>query len=161
MPELKLKADILLPQHEKILKYSGSHPSRVLKIIPTLVKDTFKIRSTNFYEDSIKWDTSADPIAFYGAWRGVDSKDARTSLWVNVKVQGEQEDKSKKGEVTIWISGTLVTDLPYTNILEKMISRSYSYLFYAEHRRRYIAEAKRLFEIFEGEIRKQLEMMGG
>jgi len=161
MPELKLKADILAPQHEKILKYSGFHPSRVLKFIPTLIKDVFKITSTNFYEDFIKWDKSVDPIGFYGAWRGVDVKDFRTNLWVNVKVQGEQEEKSKKGEVTIRISGILMTTLPYTNFLEKIISRSYSYLYYSEHRRRYIAEAKRLLDIFESEVRKQLEIIGG
>jgi len=161
MPELQLKSDILAPRHVKTLKFSGYHPSRFLKIVPDLMKEVFKLSSTKFFEDKIKWDKSADPIEFYGEWRGRDDQDARTSVWIKIKVQGVQSEKDKKGEVTIQITSTLVTNLPYSNFLEKAIVRTYSYLFYSEQRRRYVIKARRLLEILEAEIKKELETMGG
>jgi hypothetical protein len=161
MPNLKLKSDVLAPHNVKTIKFSGDHTSRILKIIPPLMKNIFKITSTKFFEDSVKWDTSGDPTSFYAVWRGRDDKDARTSVWVIVKVQGDETEKDKKGNLTIYISGILVTTLPYDNAFWKVISQTYSRVFYSEQRRRYIAEARRYLEILESEIRKQLEIMGG
>jgi len=103
MPELQLKTDILAPRHVKTLKFSGFFPSRFLKLIPSLIKGVFRLSSTRFFEDKIKWDKSADPIEFYGEWRGRDDKDERTSVWVKIKVQGVQKEKDKHGEITIEI----------------------------------------------------------
>lgn len=160
MPELQLKTDILAPRHTKTLTFSGYYPSRFLKIIPTLMKEVFRLSSTKFFEDKIKWDKSGDPIEFYGEWRGRDDKDARTSVWVNVTVQGTQKEKDKKGEVTIGITSTLVTKLPYSNFLEKILVRVYSYLFYSELRRKYVIKARKSLEILEAGLKKELERMG-
>jgi len=97
MPDLRLVADIFSPHYVKELKYSGDHPSRVLKIIPSLIKSVFRITSTRFFEDEIKWDKSSDPIEFFGQWRGIDPKDNRTRMWIKVKVIGKQNSKDKKG----------------------------------------------------------------
>jgi len=161
MPELQLKTDILAPRHVKTLKFSGFFPSRFLKLIPSLIKGVFRLSSTRFFEDKIKWDKSADPIEFYGEWRGRDDKDERTSVWVKIKVQGVQKEKDKHGEITIEITSSLVTKLPYSNFLEKALVRTYSYLFYSEQRRKYIIEARRRLNIIEDELKKELEKMRG
>lgn len=160
MPDLQMKADILAPENTKVIKFSGDHPSIVLKLIPSLIKETFKVSSTNFYEDRIKWDISGDPIGFYGEWRGADKKDNKTSVWIKVKTQGEQTQKEKKGEVTIWISGIIATKFSYSNILDKSLVKIYSRLFYSEQRRRHVEEARRRFIILENEIKKQLGIGG-
>jgi len=54
MGELKQRIEVLAPHYVKVIKFSGNHPSRVLKIIPNLIKEIFKITSTNFFEDVIK-----------------------------------------------------------------------------------------------------------
>jgi hypothetical protein len=160
--ELRLRADILAPQHVKVIKVSGHNPSKALKSIPSLIKQIFRLGPADFFEDRIKWDTSGETIGFFAQWRGRVKKDARTNIWVKVRIQGKESPKDKKGELTVWITGELVTTLPYRSILEKAIARSYSFFFYSEHRRRYVVEAKRLFDILESEIKKLLEIeMGG
>lgn len=160
MPKLVMKSDILAPAHIKTLKFSCDHPSRLMKVIPTLMKETFKITSTNFYEDKIKWDTSADPTEFYGEWRVKDTKDNRTSLWVSVKLQGKQSIKERKGEVAVWLSGSLITEIPYSMILDKTLYRIYAYYFYSNQRRFYNEQARTLFIKLEEEIKKVLEIRG-
>jgi hypothetical protein len=159
MEEIKQKIEVLAPHYLKTLKYSGDHPSRVLKFIPSLIKDVFRITSTNFFEDDIRWDNSSENNMFYGAWRGKDGKDERTTLWVDIKVQGEQDEKTKKGNVTIWLRSYLITKFSYSNPLIKELLRVYLYYFYSERRRQYTEEARKLLDIIEKEIRTQLEIM--
>lgn len=156
MGEVKQRIEVLAPHYLKTLKFSVDHPSRVLKIMPGLMKNTFKVTSTNFFEDQIKWDNLTEMNKFYGAWRGKDSKDERTVLWVEVKVQGEQNEKTKKGNVTIWLRSYLMTKFSYGNEIVKSILRLYSHYFYSEQRRVYTDEARKLLDILEKEIRVQL-----
>ncbi|MEM5778232.1 MAG: hypothetical protein QXD43_02420 [Candidatus Aenigmatarchaeota archaeon] len=160
MGELKQRTEVLAPHYVKVIKFSGNHPSRVLKFIPGLIKEIFKITSTNFFEDVIKWDNLTETNKFYAAWRGKDGKDERTTLWVDVKVQGEQNEKTKIGNVTIWLRSYLITKFPYSNSLHKLILRTYSYYFYSEQRRKYAEEARKLLNILEKEIKTQLNIGG-
>lgn len=159
MGEIKQKIDVLAPHYLKTLKYNGEQPSRVLKIIPPLMKSIFKVTSTNFFEDIVKWDNLTENNLFYNVWRGRDGKDERTVLWVEVRVQGEQNEKTKKGNVTIWLRSYLTTTFKYSNEIMKGLLRMYSYYFYSEQRRRYTEEARRLLDILEREIRMRLEIM--
>lgn len=161
MPELEIKTDILAPRHQKTIEYSGDYPSRLFKVIPPLMKDIFKITSSNFFEDKIKWDTSGEPTEFFGQWRGRDGKDRRTDVWVIVKVQGKQSPTEKKGSAVITIRGIIETSFPYSNLIDKSLVKTYSYFFYDKQRRYYIEEARRRFDILENEIKKELEIMGG
>ncbi len=156
MPDLKLVADIFSPHYVKTLKYSGDHPSRTLTMIPQLIKRVFKITSTNFYEDEIKWDISTEPLEFFGLWRGKVPLDGRTAAWIKVKVIGKQNSKDKKGWVTIYIHPYMITKLPYSNPLNKTIARMYSHFFYGNQRRSYIKEELKYLKRFEEEIKKEL-----
>jgi len=159
MGELRQKIDVLAPHYLKTLKYNGDNPSRVLKIIPPLMKVCFKITSTNFFEDIVKWDNLTENNMFYNVWRGRDGKDERTTLWVEVRVQGEQNEKTKKGNVTIWLRSYLITTFRYSNEIMKSLLRMYSYYFYSNQRRVYTEEAKKYLDRLETEIRKQLGIM--
>ena len=156
MGEIKQRVDVLAPHYLKTLKFSGEHPSKLFKIIPPLIKTVFKITSTNFFEDVIKWDDTTENNMFYGEWRGKDGKDERTTLWVSVKIQGEQDEKTKKGNVTVWLRTYLITKFPYASVIDKELLRVYSYYFYSERRRKYTEDARRLLSILEKEIRTQL-----
>lgn len=160
MPEnFILKSEVLTPYHEKIIEFEGKHPSRLLKEIPSIIKDVFKLTGTKMFEDSIKWDVSAPETDFYGAWRGKDAKDARTTVWAKVVVHGGQDD-SKMGKATIWISGWVQTKMPYKSALDKMITNIYMRTHYEEQKRKYLDEAQRNFEKLENQIRALLEIMG-
>ncbi len=156
MPDLKLLSDVFSPHYIKTLRYEGDHPSRTISFMPNLIRSIFRITSTNFYEDEIKWDKSSENIEFYGQWRGKDTKDARTTFWMKVKVIGKQNAKDKKGYVTIYIHPYLVTKLPYTNFLDKALYFSYTRLFYKAQRRKYIEKQLYLSNRFEQELKKEL-----
>ena len=156
MGEIKQRTDVLAPHYLKTLKFTGNHPSITMKMMPSLIRSIFKITSTNFFEDIIKWDNSTENNMFYGVWRGRDTKDERTTLWVEVRVQGEQNEKTKKGNVTIWLRSYLITKFKYGNDLIKGILKLYSYYFYSQRRRLYTEEARKLLNILEKEIRVQL-----
>ena len=160
MGEIKQRAEVLAPNYIKVLKFSGEHPSRVLKMIPTLMKEIFKITSTNFFEDLMKWDNLTEDNKFFGAWRGRDGKDARSDLWVDVKAQGEQNEKSKNGNVTVWLRSYLITKFKYSNSLVKGLLRVYAYYFYSEQRRKYTDEARDRLNILEKELKTQLGLGG-
>lgn len=159
MAEIRQRTEALAPHYLKVLKYEGDHPSRVLKFIPGMMRTVFKVTSTNFFEDVFKWDNLTENNLFFGAWRGKDGKDNRTTLWVDVKVQGEQNEKTKRGNVTVWLRSYLITKFPYNNDLQKSILRIYARYFYSEQRRRYTEEARRLLGVLEKEIRAQLGMV--
>lgn len=160
MAEIRQRSEVLAPHYSKVLKYSGERPSRVLKFIPGMIRTVFKVTSTNFFEDIFKWDNLTENNLFYAAWRGKDTKDNRTALWVDVKVQGEQNEKSKDGNVTIWLRSYLITKFPYNNDFQKGIIRIYSRFFYSDQRRRYSEEARVLLNTLEREIRLQLGLVG-
>lgn len=159
MPDYTLVSDLLAPIYFKVLEYEGPHPSRILKLIPQIILDVWRIDSPALYEDEFKWDVSADPIDFYGVWRGKEGIDERTSVFAIVKVHGKQSKKDKMGKVTVWILGKMITKFPYRNVFEKALVWTYLFLFYAEQRRRYVAERKKRLDFLENEIRKYFDMM--
>jgi hypothetical protein len=157
--ELKQRTEVLAPHYVKVIKFKGDNPTKVMKIIPGLIRSIFKITSTNFFEDRFKWDNVTENNAFFDTWRGKYSEDERTTLWVDVRVQGIQNEKTKEGDVTIWLRAYLITKIPYSNFLHKVIQRIYSTYFYSDQRRMYNEKARRNLDILEKEIRAQLGMM--
>jgi hypothetical protein len=156
MPTLRLRAEVFQPQNFKTIRYEGHHPSRVLQFIPGLMKKAFKITSTDFYEDEIKWDVSGDPIEFLGLWRAKDDLDNRTLVWTKIKVIGKQNKKDKMGFVDINIEPWMYTELPYSNIMDKMLAKSYSFLYYGNIRRKYIKRELIKLKKLENSIREEL-----
>lgn len=154
-----LKADILAPEHVKTLRYEGNHPSRALKIIPDLIRDVFRLTGTKLFEDVIKWDVSGDPVDFFGAWRGKEGKDKRTTVWVDVKVNGKQSKEKKEGFVIVYITAYILTDVSSKGPGGQAVTWIYKRALYSEQRRRYIEEARKRLNELENEIRRYFEMM--
>jgi len=154
--KLTLMADVFSPEHDKIINFSGDHPSKVLKLIPSLLKSIFKMSSTNVYEDDFKWDRSGDPVDFFAIWRGQDKKDNKTAVWIMVKAQGKQNVKDKKGYVTIMIHPYIKTSFPYSNSFDKALIKTYSHFFYGNQRKKYIERELIRLKEFEDEIKTEL-----
>jgi hypothetical protein len=154
-----LKADILAPEHMKTLRYEGNHPSRILKIIPDLIKDVFILTGTKLFEDVIKWDVSGDPVEFFGAWRGKDGKDKRTTVWVDIKVNGKQSKEKKEGFVIVYLTAYILTDVSTKGPGGQAVTWIYKKAFYSEQRKKYIEEARKRLNTLENEIRRYFEMM--
>lgn len=159
--KLNLAVDIYSPQYMKTIKYTGSHPSKVLKIVPSLIKSTFKMTSTNFYEDEIKWDKTTNVIDFYGQWRGRDPKDSRTNFWIKVVAFGEQDssDKEKKGNVNIQIHPYMKTEFKYNNSVQKFFVNFYAKFFYKKRIQLYIKKQLFLLDRFEKALKGELGLV--
>lgn len=153
MAEFVIRDDLLAPEEKKTLEYTGSHPSRLLKEMPEIMKDVLKIAPGDVFEDDIRWDVSEDPISFYGVWRCKDAKDDNSKIWIKITVQGEQSKKDKTGNIKVWITGYLETKFPYNIFLQKSLLWLYNNFFYSNQRRKYIEDGREHIERLEDEIR--------
>jgi hypothetical protein len=155
MPVYELSTQVLTPEDEKTLSFTCEHPSRFFSFLPRLTRQIFRITSSHWFEDRIKWDVGDTSVQFFGVWRGEDSKDSRTGVWITIKLQGEQKlDEQKMGNATIHLSAILRTKFPYLTILDKGLYKSYTYLFYNKQRRYYMEEARQRLLQLENEIKK-------
>lgn len=140
---MTIKQDVLAPEYQKVLKFSGYHPSELLKIIPNLLLDIYKQQSPALFEDKLSWDASGDPIMFYVIWRLKDGKDKRTKVMTQVVMEGHQSSKDLSGDLIVAIRSWIETDATYNNPLEHAGILLLDKLFYKNHRFQYIDEAKR------------------
>ena len=159
MPNLTLQEDLLAPEYYKTIKFNGYHVSRTLNLIPTLIKDVFKIETASTFNDGIKWDDSGNDIQFFNVWRAKDGLDARTTFWVKVSCQGSQSKQDKLGDISITITGFIKTSFPYSTIFDKIIVNLYANTFYKEKRRQYIDEGKKKLLELENRFREEFNIL--
>ena len=153
--KLNLFTNVYTPRYLKTIKFTGHHPSRVFKFIPSLLKEVFRVTGTSLFEDDIKWDKTTEIVDFYAQWRVKDGKDARTDFWTLVKVIGEQNSKTKEGHVTIYIHPYMTTKLPYDNFIDKSLAFIYSNLFYKRMIRKLIQSELYILKQLEDRIKKE------
>lgn len=157
----------LLPQRElKVFEYTGHHPSRLINLIPTLMKERIGIESTDFFEDKIEWDKSGDPISFYGKWRGKIERDNYSDIWLTIIAQGHQSVSTKQGYTRIFLTGNVKTKLPVDNkiipqlsFLNRVFSIIYYWLFYGRQIQEYVRTGREMLDKIEMEIRNMFEMI--
>ena len=143
MPKVTIMQDVLAPEYLKVLKFSGYHPSELLKLIPSLLLDIYRQQSPALFEDNLRWDASGDPINFYAIWRIKDGKDARTKVFTKVIVEGQQSKTDLSGSIVVAIRSWVQTDSEYNNPVGRFGIWFYDKVFYRRHRFQYIDEARR------------------
>lgn len=157
MPVYRLKTQVLTPEEEKSISFSGKHPSRFFSFLPGILREVFRVTSSKFFEDKIKWDVGDTSVQFFAIWRGREPKDDRTNVWAQIKLQGVQSlDKEKMGQGVILLTGWLDTAFPYLTVLDKGLYKAYTYFFYNKQRRYYLEEARRQFEQLERGIKREI-----
>ncbi len=159
MADYKIITDLLAPASKKTLEYNGYHPSKIIKMMSEIIKNTLKVEGGGVFEDKIKWDVSGDPVSFYGEWRGKSSFDGRSFAVFKINVQGSQGAKDKMGKVKIGISGTLETKFPFTTPFHRSAVWFYMYAFYNKQRRGYLEAGKIIADRIEGEIRSAFNLI--
>ncbi len=159
MGDFGIVFDLLAPQHAIVREYVGHHPSRVLKEIPDIMKEVWRLKGSKFFEDKIKWDISGDPIDFFGQWRGRDQKYDYSNVWIKVHCIGKMATQTKMGHVTIWLTGTLETKLPYNNVFDEALKYFYLKLIYEQQMKNYLIDAKAKVIEFDNKLRERLDIM--
>ena len=160
MSELKITSEVLAPESSISFTISGNHPSRFLSMMPDLLKGVFKIDSSAVYEDELRWSAyENEKYYFWGRWRGKVAKDARTTEWVEVKMQGEQNVKDNFGTVTVKIKGVMTSTWKFSSAIDKALGLLYLKNIYADQRRRYNEEVKRDMERLADILRGRMEII--
>ncbi|MEM5804718.1 MAG: hypothetical protein QXU82_02625 [Candidatus Aenigmatarchaeota archaeon] len=155
--EYVVRTEVLPLEGEIERELEGSNPTKLLKEIPSLMKQLFKIGSSSFFEDKIKWDKLGDPVEFFAQWRGKVGEDARTNFWLKVVVQGRQGLKDKRGSVTVKITGWLETEIPHETSLDKAMKLANMRMFYAKQLQEYVRRNRALIERLDMDIRRAME----
>jgi len=156
--KLEIKTDVLAPQHELSNDYEGFHPSRLLKEIPELMKATWFFTSSKFFPDFLKWDVTGDDIEFFGQWRGRDPKDRFSDAWIKVKIHGEQNKKTKAGNVNVKVYGHIETTFETKNFIDDLIKKWFIKNTYQKQIKDYIRDEAEKIAKFDGEIRTIFEI---
>ncbi|MBL7160074.1 MAG: hypothetical protein ISS95_00765 [Candidatus Aenigmarchaeota archaeon] len=134
--------------------YKGQHPSKLIKKIPTLMKEIYKCQSSDFFSDHLKWDVSdSNETQFYGEWRARYKTDDRTKIWAYVKIHGYQDPRTKMGRVNVRIKSTIVTKMVYSNIFMLAMLYMYYTIFYVKQSRDNHKIAMEFVEELDAEIR--------
>ncbi len=159
LADYKITTDILAPSEKKTIEYSGFHPSRLIKLMPEILKSAMIIKSKDIFEDKIKWDVSSDPISFYGEWHINYTFDVRSKAKYKIVLQGSQSAKDKMGSIKISIKGAVETSFPFTTFLHRSVFWIYNYAFYNKQRRQYLETARILIDRVEDEIRSTFSLI--
>lgn len=155
-----IKHDVLAPQHEIIREFACPHPSKLLKFIPDEMKFLWRLESSMFFEDKIKWSAESDPIMFYGEWRGKvgNMADYFTVPWVKIRLQGFQSKDKKQGTATVWITGWLQTQFEYSNMAMDAFRMIYLRSLYQKQIHTFIEKQKDIINKFDIALREFLEV---
>ncbi len=158
MPDIRLVSDIFSPQYMKTIRYTGKNTARTIRLVPSLLRIVFRITSSNYYEDEIKWDKTTEDAEFFGQWRVKDTfrGDARSTIWIKAKVLGYQNSKTKEGSVTIYLHPYIITKIPYDTILQKSLAFTYTHLFYKNQRKEIISRELSIIQKFEDRLKEEL-----
>lgn len=159
LADYTIKTEFLAPAEKKTIEFNGFHPSKIIKMMPDLLKDTLRLEGGDVFEDKIKWDISSDPVSFYGEWRAKYEFDMRSKAKFKIVLMGSQNAKDKIGKIKIMIKGDLETTFPYTTFLHRSVLWVYLYFFYNKQRRGYIDAGKILIERIEDEIRSTFNLI--
>ena len=155
MGDIILKLNILSPGKGIIREFSGPSPSALIRRLPSFLKETFKLGSSEFFEDAIKWDVTGSDVDFMGQWRikyGFMG-DNFSKIWVTVKLIGKESKEKKVGNAKIYITGELKIKMPYDNSIQRMIGNIYLNLFYKKQIRTYIKMGEDRIKQLDNQIR--------
>jgi hypothetical protein len=144
MPVWKFEDECLAPERRLRVDYTGPNPFKVCQVIRDMLIKIFHAGAPDLWERDFRWDTTADPRAFYMRTYCNKAVDQHTTMFIEITIQGEQPvDERKSGKVTIFVGGRLRTeynlDTAFKNSpIYKAWRWLYNMYFYSEVRRRYL-----------------------
>lgn len=158
MAETTIVHEVLVPEAEFVAEYTAQNPAKLLGIMLLLMKENWRVSSSNVYTDKIKWDVTGEKILLYGEFRCRDKKDSRTTVWTRIIVMGEQDPKTREGTVQVKVKPRIFMKLESTTALDKALRLIYLNTFYKEQYKKYVDIAKKRVNDFDDLIRFNLEI---
>jgi len=144
MPSWILEDDCLAPGRYIRIVYNGPNPFLAYQSTFSLMQRILEIDPSDYQERDFRWDISDDPRGFYVRAIVEKKMDSRTTIYVEIIMQGSQpSDSSKNGNLTILIGGRIKTeyklDSPFQqSSIYRALLWLYNFFFYFRIRRGYI-----------------------
>jgi hypothetical protein len=144
MPSWILEDDCLLPGRYVRIIYNGPNPFSIYQSNFSILQRAIEIDASDYWERDFRWDISSDPRSFYVRIIVEKKMDARSVIYFEIIMQGNQpSDPSKNGSLTINVGAKLKTeyklDTPFQQSpFYKSLLWLYNFLFYFRIRRDYI-----------------------
>src|SRR3990172_13286282 len=93
--KIEYRDEILMPQEEIFIEFSGKNPFLAMAITPSLLKETYKLAATGLYFDDIRWDvTGGENKSFYAVYRTKRTEDKWTKFFTRVVIQGTKDKEN-------------------------------------------------------------------
>lgn len=156
-----LRDKVLAPTEEITISYGGPNPFQAYKVAMRAIDVRLAIPSKDIFEEVFKWDITADPRDFYVIIKVRKSFDLFSKGWIYLELRGKQPvDPEKPGQLTVTLSGELVTEFKVDGWRRILIPFVYLYhlVFYGMQRRKYIEEVKSYIYILEDELRATFKL---
>jgi len=158
MAETTIMSEVLVPEAEFTAEYTTNNPAKLLGVMLLVMKENWRVSSSNVYTDKIKWDVTGEKVDFYGEFRCRDKKDSRTTVWTRIIVMGQQDPKTKDGTVQVKVKPKIYVKLESTTAIDKALRMIYLNTFYKDQYKKYVDTAKKRVNDFDDQIRHLLEI---
>lgn len=120
MPKYILEDDCLTPDRTLRIDFKGPQPFRFYSQIVMILRDILEIRTMHVWQREFRWDYGAEPPKFFYKVVAVKPYDNWTRAYVELTFQGTQpSDSIKEGELVIFISPKLRTEIPHDTIWQR------------------------------------------
>jgi hypothetical protein len=120
MPKYVLEDDCLTPDRTLRIDFKGHNPFRFYSQIVMILRDILEIRTFHVWQREFRWDFSGEPAKFFYKVIALKPWDNWTKSYFELVFQGTQpSDPNKDGELVIFISPKLRTEIPQNTIWQR------------------------------------------
>lgn len=158
---MKIETNALLPQNFIELNYRGPNPFAVYSVIYDIMKNLWKRKGADIFEDDFRWDNTSDPRDFFFVIRVRFKYDQWSKGWIRIEVKGSHpSDATKPGNFRLRIYAFLESKISLKG-LDKFLApflNLYLFGFYNKQRRDYLDHLKKNVFLGLERIKKEFKM---
>lgn len=157
--------DCFVPYREVSINYSGPNIAKVVKAIPDIMAKTLQVSGTAIILNEYYWDhTDPNDKVFHIMYSGDKSVDARSRIIGEVMIKDGHLKPDGSGSMELQFTAKLTTTFERTTLFQRssfydMLVKIYTYSFYDNARRNFLAMCNDYMEVMMREIRAILNLM--
>lgn len=144
------------------VNYVGPNPFRICLRASDILLRFFEVEKKDVWERDFRWDISSDPNKFHVRFFVQKKIDDKSEIFAEIVMEGVQpSDPTKNGNVSILISGKVITNYPLNTAFKRLpvyrgIIWFYHFVFYDSVRKGYLNMCKIFLDDLTKEFKKIL-----
>jgi len=157
--------DCFVPFREVSINYSGPNIAKVVRMVPTIMAKTLQVSGTKIVLDAYYWDhVDANDKVFHIMYNGEKTVDARSKIRGEVMIKDGHLKPDGSGSMELQFSAKLITNFERRTLFQRssfydMLVKIYTYSFYDNTRRNFLAMCNDYMEVMMRELRAALNLM--